>query len=184
MHSDRVPVTGSRSQIEVLARIEGHRGLAARVVFVPRGNRRVIEQVSVQPMGARLPDTGVTTEALRAVRLGKIQAELAEIIARSERAGVLDQRLAREFRKRPSPGQSPRSDREFAVLAQMYVELLGTAHPVKELARKLGYSEQTVRNMLNEARKRKVLTRPTKRGVAGGELTSTARQLLETQETI
>jgi hypothetical protein len=78
--------------------------------------------------------------------------------------------------KRPGPRGRP--DVEYAHMAALYVELLGSPAPLKELAAKSIYSSSQIRSFLSEARRRKLLTR-SPRGVAGGELTAKAVALLE-----
>jgi hypothetical protein len=76
------------------------------------------------------------------------------------------------------PGRAGRDDRVYASLAAEYVKRLGSGKEVKELAADLGEGVQKIRNMLNEARRRKLLTRPAA-GKSGGQLTEKAIALLK-----
>src|SRR5215471_16875077 len=71
-------------EITAYARIEGHRGLEAVVTFRSRSDRRVVGEVIVRPTNrddaSALASGGVTVDAVRAVRLGKIQDEVSEIV--------------------------------------------------------------------------------------------------------
>jgi hypothetical protein len=173
-----VPSAGAQPQYEAHARIEGHRRLQAIVWFDSQSGRRVVAQVDVAPSDPSRPSPdGVTVEAIRAVRLGKIQGEVSEIIAREEKLGRLPARLADGFRRVPRPGRRERPRQEYAAFAAEYEQLLGSPTPIKELARRHHISESSARAILNRARHHNLLTRSPP-GRAGGELTELARQLL------
>jgi hypothetical protein len=164
-------------------RIKGHRRLEATVDFVSRFGRRVVSEVVIRaPSGTdHLPSDGITVEALRSVRLGTVQGEVAEILARAEREGRIPKRLVDGFRERPRPGRRSRDRREYAALCAMYVEHLGSRTPLRDLVHELGpgWTEAGVRALLNRARNfdPPLLTRSEK-GKAGGELTDAAKELL------
>lgn len=173
------PPAGAEPQYEAHARIEGHRRLQAIVWFHSQSGRRVVAQVHVAPSDPnRPPPDGVTVEAIRAVRLGKIQGEVSEIIAREEKLGRLPARLAEGFRRVRRPGRRERPRQEYAAFAAEYVQLLGSPTPIKELAHRHHLSDSSVRAILNRARDHKLLTKSPP-GRAGGELTDLARQLLK-----
>ena len=66
----------------------------------------------------------------------------------------------------------------YARLASEYVELLMTSStPTKDLSEMHNYSATSMRDFLNQARARGLLTRP-QRGQAGGQLTEDALKLL------
>jgi hypothetical protein len=81
-------------------------------------------------------------------------------------------------------GRRGRPDREYAEIAYEYVQLAGdsdVSKPLKELAERRIISDSQLRNLLHEARRRKLLTKaPT--GKAGGTLTNKARSLLGQDE--
>lgn len=135
------------------------------------------------------PEDGLTTRALRRVHLGHA-LELAY--------EQLDQWIDRERRQpdwqRPvpaftddaisaprRPGRKGRDDRFYATVASAYVDALerGSRKPVVDAAQSLGdktggsYEPTYIRDLLHEARRRELLTRPPK-GRAGGQLTEKA----------
>src|SRR5262249_36197326 len=117
---------GADQHVEAHARIEGHRRFEATVFFDSRNGRRVVSQVIVAAGDpARPPSEGVTVEAVRAVRLGKIQGEVSEILAREEKLGRIPKRLIDGFQRVPRPGRRKRPLREYAAFAAEYVQLLG-----------------------------------------------------------
>jgi hypothetical protein len=136
------------------------------------------------------PDApAVTARLLHRVPVGAIQdaarrafrryAELDDRVMRglaSPAVAELSRRIAGSAR----PGRRGRPDREYAELAAAYVHVLETSpHPVQALAEKLAFSPSTVANMLSEARRRGLLTRPSTPGQPGGELTPRARDVLD-----
>jgi hypothetical protein len=147
----------------------------------PDLNKRVLVDDNGNVTGPALrkpeiPDGGLPARALRGLRT----TEALERVSRILRHGV---RL---------PGFSPealdearwriRSDRLLAEISTAYVEVLDSGAPIRELTRRLAdqgvhYAEATIRDLVNEARNRELLTRPPK-GRAGGQLTEKAKQLL------
>jgi len=91
------------------------------------------------------------------------------------------QRLRSSLAAAQRPGRRGRDDAAYASLANEYVKRLSSATPVKDLAAELDYSDDRVRNMLAEARRRKLLTRPSP-GKSGGQLTDKAIALLPQTE--
>jgi hypothetical protein len=89
------------------------------------------------------------------------------------------------------PGRRGRDDLFYARLAARYVSLLvaGSQAPIRDLARELrdaghDFSDEYVRQLINNARGRRDLLTEAPPGRAGGELTPKARRLLaEAQET-
>jgi len=88
------------------------------------------------------------------------------------------------------PGRRGRDDLFYASLAARYVSLLaaGSQAPIRDLARELrdaghDFSDEYVRQLINNARGRRDLLTEAPPGKAGGELTPKARRLLtEAQE--
>jgi hypothetical protein len=84
-------------------------------------------------------------------------------------------------RLRHEPRRRRRGDeREYARIAALYVDALkqGIRNSVAHVAKSEKMERDTVRDQLHEARRRDILTKPTKEGVAGGELTEKAIGLL------
>ena len=75
-------------------------------------------------------------------------------------------------------GRRGRSDYEYALVAADYVKAIPSGRPIQELARDTPYSTVRLAQIIQEARRRELLT-PTARGKAGGELTDKAKQLLK-----
>jgi hypothetical protein len=85
----------------------------------------------------------------------------------------------KEFKLHPRPGRQGRSDTFYAGVAAQYVEISGSSStPTKDLAEKLHLSASRTRDLLHQARQRKLLTKTT-RGLAGGQLTEKAKGLLD-----
>ena len=87
-----------------------------------------------------------------------------------------------EFKRDPRPGKRGRPDVFYAGIAKEYVDLLGeSTAPTRDLAQRLGYSSSSVaRDLLHQARARGLLT-GTSKGLAGGQLTDKAKDLLKVQ---
>ena len=81
------------------------------------------------------------------------------------------------------PGRRGRSNEFFAAFAAEYIELIhqGSKRPVQELAERRNLSADYVRDVLNQARNRGLLTRP-RNGCAGGQLTGKALALLRERD--
>ncbi len=149
---------------------------------------------------AVVPEGGIPGKALRALRLKDPMQQYPEILANLQRRHGADaaKRLLDEFAlSRRShlvprrPGRKGRSDEFYAVWAVAYVGRLkaGSRRPVKDLAMTppihiRGHvsdakkaSEDTVRDIIHEARARGFLTAAPE-GKAGGELTPRAERVL------
>ena len=138
------------------------------------------------------PSGGLTSRALRHVHLGRAVELAYEHLDRwlereRKRDKPLGSTFAREAVKAPRrPGSAGREDRFYAVVASLYVDALehGSRRPVVDVAERLSkgrggsYAPEYVRDVLHEARRRELLTRPPK-GRAGGELTDKARTALD-----
>lgn len=144
------------------------------------------------------PEGGLTARALRRVHLGRARELAYEQLDKwidRERRHPGWQRLPTTFTvdaiSAPRrPGRKGRDDRFYATVASAYVGALkrGSRQPVVEAAQALGeatggfYASTYVRDLLHEARRRELLTRPP-RGRAGGQLTEKALALLQREET-
>jgi hypothetical protein len=76
------------------------------------------------------------------------------------------------------PGSSGRPDRFYLDIAVRYLEAVSGRHPVEDVAAQLGMERRYIRDLLHEARRRGLLTKPP-RGRAGGRLTGKAEKLLD-----
>lgn len=84
-----------------------------------------------------------------------------------------------DFGDRPRTGPVGRSDRSYAALSALYLEMIekGEQRPIRAVAGRLGLAEKTVQNHLFKARERGLLT-SLGRGKAGGHLTDKAKEML------
>jgi biotin operon repressor len=134
---------------------------------------------------APVPEGGLTKRRARAAPFNaplalapRLFAQLAEIDDEPTDPRVaVDPDVARI--RRP-PGRNARaSDERLAGIAARYVRLASASRaPLPELARELGYSRGHVKRLVQEARRRGLLTEAPDRR-AGGQLTPRALELLD-----
>ena len=168
--------------------------------LVPQDGQLVVGELRVFPgkpdaersgMGSRedrpVPFGGLTARLLRKVRIteplkfGHDTAVEMEEIATS--AGAFqDVALHLEDVKQRSAGRPRLPDIHYAEAAEMYVKALRhePRKPVVWAAQRMNYSPTRMRDIVSEARRRKLLT-PSPRGRPGGQLTPKARELLRNQ---
>lgn len=187
--------------IAVATRHLDHPALAVVMRFTPSGDMYSLDVrayvpvpggTSDMPYLVLRPEPGPVLDAttIRALPIGEMARVARMAIAEAAAGGAENLRrsglgapepwdsVVERFRAVRRPGRAGRPDRDYAALAQRYVELITAAATVGDLADEMNLSESTVRNQLVEARKRGLLTAPP-RGRAGGELTERARALLE-----
>lgn len=189
-------------------------GLIAAYRILPENGAPAIAEVRLFPFEAEreagewshdpaiMPSGGLTSSALRSLRLSDAQLLFQEVIrnwdklyGKEARAQVFKRHgLSRaETPVRRRPGRKGRSDLYFAVWAAAYVDLVerGIRTPIKELAANPPLplapwsldgkaSRHTIADIVAEARTRGLLTAPALPGRAGGELTERAKRLLGT----
>jgi hypothetical protein len=131
---------------------------------------------------AVVPPGGLTSSLLRAVRLPNYRAHAIDVVTGWQAAlgvplsesglpGARTQLAAR----RPRAG---RPDRFYAELAAEYVRALATSRrPVADIARRRKLTPEKIRDMVHEARERKLLS-PGRQGAPDGYLLPAAEQLL------
>jgi hypothetical protein len=137
---------------------------------------------------ATVPPAGLTTRILRAIRLGRIEAETRDFVAwAAQQRGGLAFEPARWLgapirRPRPSgPARRRAPDaHSLALMAARWVAARATdpRRPNVALAAQLGLSVRDVTEQLVAARERGLLTKPPARGKVSGELTLKAKRLL------
>ena len=141
-----------------------------------------------EEMGRRapIPQGGLTKRRARNAPFNatlavahRLFAQLAEIDDAAVDPGVvLDPDVVRQIQRAPARNARA-SDERLAGLAARYVQLAASNRaPLPELALEFDYSRGHVKRLLQEARRRGLLTEAPNRR-AGGQLTDHARQLLE-----
>lgn len=121
------------------------------------------------------PPAFVGLRRLRDAPIGDLDRAARQQI--TDTFGRLGDDMLDAFKNPGRPGRRGRDDGFYAALASRYVALLGSGHPVVDLAKEFGQEPPRVRNWLHEARRRGVLSHPTP-GKAGGDLTQKGRDLL------
>lgn len=132
------------------------------------------------------PVGGLTARQLRQLPLGELQRAAYSKLTRLSDHGAAPESLLNVdrlgFAKLAKPdGRAARGDTFYAMVAACYLEAVasGSRSPVADTAAALeGFGRDYTRDVLNEARRRELLTRPPK-GRAGGELTDKGRQALK-----
>jgi hypothetical protein len=173
------------------------------VAKAAEGGQPVIAEVAIRPRGEEVPRGGVTSRLLREVKLGEHFADLtAQLQRRTPSVRPVEERTTyaeRETRvdmtgeeldtyafsfeegePKPRRGRPGLSNLHYAKLAQAYVAALGrgSRRPTADAAAALSYEPSHVRDGLNKARDRGLLTRPETPGRPGGQLTGKAELLL------
>jgi hypothetical protein len=132
------------------------------------------------------PPGGLTARQLRRLPLGELQrSAYGKLRMLHDRDASPDSLLNADrlgFEKLAKPdGRAARGDTFYAMVAARYLEAVadGSRSPVADTAAALeGFGRDYTRDVLNEARRRELLTRPAK-GTAGGALTDRGRKALE-----
>jgi hypothetical protein len=140
-----------------------------RVIERPEIVREVLSQTAAQAEGAER---------------ARIDRELDRLDERASWPATLeDERIAairaKDFAHRAR--RERRDDAYYARIASLYVDEVakGNSRPASTLASLLGKSSTSVRDLLNDARQRGLLTVPPPGRRSGGELTRRAKALLQ-----
>lgn len=162
-----------------------NRGLElAEVRFFPGDDRAAsaANEDDLPPIGvssAWVPARMFTASALRGLPIGRMRQLAIECVEPYGEGPMLElerQRSARRSNRadaRKRPGRAGRSDEYYATWALRYVERMNSRSPVKDLAMDLGLKSTQVRDKLQMARKRGLLT-----GGQYSNLTEKAKGLL------
>lgn len=165
----------------------------------PQGDQLVVAEVRIRPT-ADVPPGGLTRRMLRnvtaqpaldranALRLADTYKDLVGVEASYRdvaRVNATYAELSEATLAAPRrPGSRGRPDLFYAELAAVYVDAVasGNRAPVQHVRAELArggehYAAGTVTGMIQDARRRRMLTKPP-RGQAGGALTDRARRLL------
>lgn len=125
------------------------------------------------------PKTPLNPNVLRSVKTTDLKRRARAWIRVGPEIGIEAQ--AAEFRDNRRPGKARREDIFYVQVGVRYLQLLATGSPTKLLASELHVSQSQARDLIHEARRRKLLTK-TERGRAGGRLTEKAQRLLLAEE--
>jgi hypothetical protein len=167
------------------------------------GGQPVIAEISIRPRGEEVPRGGVKGLLLRKLKFGEHFADItAQLQRRAPSVRPIEGRTTyteRETRvdmtgeehdvhmfgfegegAKPRRGRPGLSNLHYAKLAQAYVAALsrGSRRPTADAAAELHYEPSHVRDGLNKARERGLLTRPETPGRPGGRLTGKAELTL------
>lgn len=158
-----------------------------------RRGRAVLAGIEVRRDGP-LPPAGLTARQLRQVRLTTPWDLVPDLEDRAAAAAGIEKPQRSRFgldaldpKTEPlRPGRGGRSDLFLAKIAARYSGLVSDRHPrpfrqLTDELRERGFEfqEATVRGFIDAARKRRLLTAPTRSGVSEGDITPKALRLLE-----
>jgi hypothetical protein len=160
-------------------RLDKHRDWIVKAIFTVIGTGPTLVSVSVAPAALSAPESGLTTDVLRAVRVGDLHARARDWLSLGPPDGPWFGTDPAEFNEVRHPGRRGRDDSFYAQVAAWYVHLLTRADhaPAAALAEQMKVSVSSIRGLLYEARRRGLLTNAPP-GRAGGQLTDKARGLL------
>lgn len=166
-------------QMAVWQRLPGNPEYAVVATFFVSNRGPQLVGLSFSPWSYETwPPKMLTAAMVRSAPLDRLY-ELVRFSVSNSQSHNLDFDVdLREFARNRRPGRRGRPDVFYARLAAEYVELLSASStPTKDLAEKHDYSATSMRDYLNQARVRGLLTR-SQQGRAGGELTEGALKLL------
>lgn len=161
-------------------RLDKHRDWIVKATFSVISTGPNLVSVAVAPAALSAPKNGLTTDVLRAIRIGDLYARARGWLSLGPPHGPWFGTDPSEFNEVRHPGRRGRDDSFYAQVAARYVHLLtSTDHaPAVGLADEMTVSVSSVRGLLHEARRRDLLTHAPP-GRAGGQLTDKARRLLD-----
>lgn len=153
--------------------IDGAPGWTAVWTFEVLGPITPVE-VSVRRASSSTEALGM--EVLRRVRVGPARQACVDKMRTQQLRDLFEVDLdVASLRRRP--GRAGRQDLDYAVVVQDYEQVSGGPKPIDELARKYLVSRSQVSNLLTEAKRRGLMTRPGQ-GRTGGEMTEKCREVL------
>jgi hypothetical protein len=129
------------------------------------------------------PPPPLTSDVVRKIQIDRLYRLAADSHSVGKHFGIWFDADLDDFHGRRRPGRIGRPDVWYAQVADRYVQLLRSSDtPTKTLAEEMYISASSARDVLSEARRRGLLTRPPVRGRPGGELTEKASKLLQAKE--
>ena len=123
------------------------------------------------------PSAQLTPKVIRSVKTTDLYRQVRDALKSGPQIGLAVEAEAEEFRTNRRPGRARRPDLFYAQIANRYIQLVPGGSPTKRLAQEMGVSQSQARDLIHEARRRKLLT-GSQRGQAGGELTPKALRIL------
>jgi hypothetical protein len=165
-----------------VGRLRAHPEWVVRAEFEIRGGDLLLRGLAIRPAGVRTPDSGLTTEVLRSVRIGWVKEAGQGKTDLPEPYGPWFGVHPNEFHRVRRPGRRGRDDSFYARWSAEYLDFVHAgSKPLKRLAKKRNVSESQARSLLYEARRRDLLT-GSPSGRAGGHLTEKAKRILRTDD--
>lgn len=168
-----------RLSVRAWERLPDHPEWAVMAWFeVDEQDEVILVDLSVHSAGLFPPKGGLTVDVWRSVRTLTLHTKVRGWLSMPLGVSPLPAMSRDKAGRLRRPGRRGRPDKDYAEIAAEYVEAMANSEaPVKHLAAKLNYGEQTIRALLHEARERDLLTDASK-GKAGGQLTEKARRML------
>lgn len=160
---------------EIVCELDDYPGWLVRPEVVATEAGLLLRRLCIEPSIDQAPTVGITTRMLRQLRTGDLIASLRAAARQSgQYLGV-----APDISVSTRVGRRGRDDRYYAKWAAAYVDALTrSGRPIEDLRRRHSLSASQVRNLVHACRKRGLLT-SSPSGRAGGDLTDSARALLE-----
>ena len=154
--------------------IERGRCVVAELRVFPEAELRDSDRMKYLESG-RVTDRAIPPGGLTARQLRRISFQ--EPLAPFGRLMNAAKAIAHEYKVKFAPG----SDYDLARIVEIYVDVLrrGSRRSNQECAKRTGLSPSRVRDAIHKARARGLLTPAPRQGVAGGELTQTAIDVLK-----
>lgn len=169
-------------QIETVDRLEDYPGWIVRARFLLGGSGLYLVRLTIEPASFLPwpPSPILTTAVIRNVHVDRLYRTTRTWLSVRNEVGI-DVDVS-DFHLRRRPGRSRRADLFYASAAARYVELLKTSSsPTTDLAHEMDLRPSQGRDLLHQARQRKLLT-ASEKGKAGGALTAKALSLLGIDE--
>ncbi|MDH3259779.1 MAG: hypothetical protein OEM84_02270 [Acidimicrobiia bacterium] len=139
----------------------------------------VVRELHVSPTGATPPGGYQHAAHHRRIKPDRLRMLAIQSVLEHENPGY--EKLVANAVRFSGRGRHKHDDLFYARLAASYSfhAKYGARHVHRKVATDNFLEATTVKDYIEEARRRGLLTRPQKKGVAGGELTTKARKLLE-----
>lgn len=160
----------------------------AGLIFQVSVHERNIIQLDIRPRSKDAPFVALTSRFMRELPIGVIRAAaLADLHHAAERLPGFSPSVRQDsgaLFEQWSHGQIDARLRRHAEVARVYRDLVrsGERNVKDELAARCGYSKRHLAEMLTTARREGLLTPPPRPGVAGGDLTEKALDLLARED--